>query len=45
MTEDLAARIPGARLHIVEGGPHFPNRTHRDEVQGVIEEFFDDVLA
>ena len=31
--------IPGARLHVVEGGPHFPNRTHRAEVQGVIAAF------
>lgn len=44
MTEGLAARIPGARLHIVEGGPHFPNRSHREEVQGVIGEFLEDVL-
>ncbi len=41
MTESLAERVPGARLHIVEGGPHFPNRTHRDEVQGVIREFLE----
>lgn len=41
MTEGLAALIPAARLYIVEGGPHFPNRSrHRDEVQRVIGEFF-----
>ncbi len=45
MTRGLGARIPGARLHIVEGGPHFPNRTHRGEVQGVIKEFLKDVLG
>lgn len=45
MTEGLAERIPGARLHIVEGGPHFPNRTHREEVQGVIGEFLDELSA
>ena len=45
MTESLAARIPGAELHIVEGGPHFPNRSHREEVQGVIAKFLDSVLA
>ncbi len=39
MTERVAALIPGAQLHIVEGGPHFPNRTHREEVQRVIGEF------
>ena len=41
MSERMAAAIPGAHLHVVDGGPHFPNRTHRTEVQGVISEFFD----
>lgn len=40
MTERVAALIPDARLHIVEGGPHFPNRSrHRGEVQRVIGAF------
>jgi len=39
MSERVAAAIPGARLHVVQGGPHFPNRTHRVEVQGVIAAF------
>jgi pimeloyl-ACP methyl ester carboxylesterase len=39
MSRELAATIPGARLHVVEGGPHFPNRTHREEVQSVIGAF------
>jgi len=43
MSERVAAAIPGARLHVVEGGPHFPNRTHRAEVQGVISTFFDHI--
>ena len=41
MSRRVAEAIPGARLHVVEGGPHFPNRTHRVEVQGVIGRFFD----
>jgi len=41
MSRRLADTIPGARLHVVEGGPHFPNRTHRAEVQAVIAAFFD----
>ena len=45
MTEGLAKRIPGAQLHIVEGGPHFPNRSHRDEVQGVIRAFLAEIGA
>lgn len=39
MSRRVAETIPGARLHVVEGGPHFPNRTHRAEVQRVIGEF------
>ena len=41
MSRRVAEAIPGARLHVVQGGPHFPNRTHRAEVQGVIGAFFD----
>lgn len=40
MSHRLAATIPGARLHVVQGGPHFPNRSHRAEVQGAIARFF-----
>jgi 3-oxoadipate enol-lactonase len=39
MSERVAAAIPGARLHVVRDGPHFPNRTHRAEVQSVIASF------
>jgi pimeloyl-ACP methyl ester carboxylesterase len=39
MSRRLADTIPGARLHVVAGGPHFPNRSHRAEVQRVIGEF------
>ena len=39
MSRRLAQTIPGARLHVVEGGPHFPNRSHRAEVHGVIAGF------
>jgi 3-oxoadipate enol-lactonase len=38
----LAETIPAARLHVVQGGPHFPNRTHRAEVQAVIGRFLVD---
>jgi pimeloyl-ACP methyl ester carboxylesterase len=41
MSQRVAEAIPGARLHVVEGGPHFPNRTHRAEVQAVIATFLD----
>ena len=40
MSRRVADTIPGARLHVVQGGPHFPNRTHRAEVQSVIATFF-----
>jgi pimeloyl-ACP methyl ester carboxylesterase len=39
MSSRVAAAIPGARLHVVDGGPHFPNRSHRAEVQRAIGEF------
>lgn len=42
MSRRVAATIPGARLHVVEGGPHFPNRTHRAEVQAAIDRFLRD---
>ena len=43
MSQRVAEAIPGSRLHVVEGGPHFPNRTHRAEVQAVIAAFLDRV--
>lgn len=43
MSRAVAATIPGARLHVVEGGPHFPNRSHRAEVQRAIGAFLADV--
>jgi len=39
MSRRVAEAIPDARLHVVQGGPHFPNRTHRAEVQAVIGAF------
>jgi 3-oxoadipate enol-lactonase len=39
MSRRLVATVPGARLHVVEGGGHFPNRTHRAEVQAAITRF------
>jgi len=45
MSRRLAVAISGASLHVVEGGGHFPNRTHRREVQQVIGRFFDEVVG
>lgn len=42
-SRQVAATVPGAVLHIVEGGPHFPNRSHPHEVRPVIERFLRDV--
>jgi 3-oxoadipate enol-lactonase len=39
MSRAVAATIPGARFHLVEGGGHFPNRSHRAEVQAAIGAF------
>jgi pimeloyl-ACP methyl ester carboxylesterase len=41
-SRQVAETIPGARLHVVQGGPHFPNRTHRGEVQSAIRRFFEE---
>jgi 3-oxoadipate enol-lactonase len=40
MSQRVAGIIPGARLHVIAGGPHFPNRTHRAQVQSAIDAFF-----
>ena len=40
MSRRVAETIPGARFHVVAGGSHFPNRSHRAEVQGVVATFF-----
>jgi 3-oxoadipate enol-lactonase len=43
MSRRVAQTIVGARLHVVAGGSHFPNRSHRSEEQGVIGAFFDEI--
>ena len=43
MSRRVAETIPHARLHVVHGGPHFPNRTHRAEVQAVIGTFLTEI--
>ena len=43
MSRHVAEVIAGARLHVVDGGPHFPNRTHRAEVQGAIGAFLAEI--
>jgi len=43
MSRRVAATIRGARLHVVAGGSHFPNRSHRAEVQAVIAEFLAEI--
>src|SRR5690242_14177814 len=43
MSRRLADTIPGARLHVVAGGSHFPNRSHRAEVQGVVGAFLAEI--
>ena len=40
----VAETIPGAKLHVVQGGGHFPNRTHRVEVQQAIRSFLQEVM-
>jgi 3-oxoadipate enol-lactonase len=43
MSRRVAETISGARLHVVVGGGHFPNRSHRAEVQRVVGAFLSDV--
>jgi pimeloyl-ACP methyl ester carboxylesterase len=43
MSRRVAATIPGARLHVVAGGSHFPNRSHRAEVQAAVAAFFTEI--
>lgn len=43
LSRQVADTIPDARLHVVQGGPHFPNRSHRTEVQAVIGAFLSDI--
>ena len=43
MSRRVAETIPGARLRVIEGGGHFPNRTHRAEVQASIGAFLDEI--
>ena len=43
MSRRVAETIPGARLAVIEGGGHFPNRTHRAEVQAEIARFLREI--
>ena len=43
MSRRVAETIPGARLRVIAGGGHFPNRSHRAEVQGIVGAFLTDL--
>ena len=43
MSRRVAEVIPGSRLAVIEGGGHFPNRTHRAEVQAAIARFLAEI--
>ena len=43
MSRRVAATIPGARLAVIPGGGHFPNRTHRAQVQAEMARFLDEI--
>jgi proline iminopeptidase len=39
VSQDLASRIPGARLEVVAGGSHMLPATHGEELAGIIAGF------
>jgi 3-oxoadipate enol-lactonase len=43
MSRRVAETVPAARLHVVEGGGHFPNRSHRADVQAAIGRFLEQI--
>jgi len=43
MSRRVADTIPGAQLAVIEGGGHFPNRTHRADVQATIARFLAEI--
>ena len=43
MSRRVAETIPKGELYVVPGGPHFPNRSHRAEVQAAIGRFFGEI--
>ena len=43
-SRQVAGTIPGARFYVVRGGGHFPNRSHRAEVQQAIRSFLEEVM-
>jgi pimeloyl-ACP methyl ester carboxylesterase len=43
MSRRVADTIAGARFHVVAGGGHFPNRSHRAEVQAVVGTFLAEI--
>lgn len=45
MSRRVAQVVPGAELHVVEGAGHFPLRSHREQVQPLLEAFFRRISA
>ena len=43
-TRGVAEAVPDSEFHVIEGGSHFPNRSHRGEVQPLLTRFIDRVL-
>ena len=41
MSRRVAETIPKGEIHVVHGGPHFPNRSHRAEVQAAVGRFLE----
>ncbi len=45
MSKGVAEAVPDSEFHVIEGGSHFPNRSHRDQVQPLLTRFIDRVLS
>lgn len=44
MSRKVAETITNSEFHVIEGGSHFPNRSHRGQVQPMLTKFIDRLL-
>ncbi len=44
MSREVAETVSDSEFYVIDGGSHFPNRSHRGQVQPILTEFIDRVL-